>query len=287
MINILLLNWNSGLQTEVAVKNIVNSNYRNLRIILIDNGSVEKDIIYLNNSKKLAESNNIPVFLIYNRLNQGYTGGNNVGFNFLQNENLDGDILILNPDVIINFDTIKEMKNALSNSNVGGVMVRTISKNGEILYDFLQIKGLHQKWFKGNDNDILQTDYLAGSCMLLKRDALNKIGLFDDSFFLYWEEVDLSFRLMKSGYSIVSTTFTAIIRDSNDESRKSNSVFYLVRNSFLMYKKHNFISKLDLFKYLIRNFAISIKNSVFKLNLSFIYNYFIGLYAGISKTLKL
>jgi len=283
MINILLLNWNSGQQTEAAVKNIVNSDYRNLRIILIDNGSVETDKYYLINSKKVAESKNIPVFIIYNRLNLGYTGGNNTGFNFLENKKLDGDVLILNPDVIINVDTIREMKNALCKSNVGGVMTRAISNNGNILYDFFQINGLIQKWLKGNDNSLIQTDYLAGSCMLLKRDALNNINLFDESFFLYWEEVDLSFRLKKSGYTIVSTTYTSIIRESNNEMRRSKSIFYLVRNSFLMYKKHNIIRKVDLFKYLIRIFATSIKSSVFRLNFSFIYNYLTGLSAGISK----
>jgi GT2 family glycosyltransferase len=238
IINILILNWNSSDDISTCIKNIVKSSFIEYRIILIDNNSEESD------KQKLKQiyheyKNKINIHLVMNDSNYGYAGGNNKGYEYLKEQELDGDIFILNPDIEIAENTLYEMVKALSaDENIGAVMSRTLTADNRILYDCIKMNGFRQKWFQ-IDEDLVETDYVAGSCMLLRRSIINKIGLFDDSFFMYWEEVDLSYRIKNMRYKLVSTTKTYIMRKENSTERSINSIYFYTRNTFLLRKKFN------------------------------------------------
>jgi GT2 family glycosyltransferase len=281
MINILIVNWNNGEECLHAIECILNSNYLNIRIFIIDNNSNLKDLFYLNQCKQISNQFNIDLHLIFNKENFGYTGANNIGFNFITSNNFNGDILILNPDIQIQNNTLEEMHNALNHQNVGGVMIRTYASSGTHLYDSIYLNGMNQIWFKTQQNNIVETDYLAGSCLLLNRKLFDKIYLFDDNYFLYWEEVDLSLRIKSAGYKIVSTTYSFVIRNDNETKRKIISFYYLTRNSFIICKKFKNFKIFDLTKYLFKIFLISLKFSIINRNIYYLSNYFKGLISGL------
>ena len=91
----------------------------------------------------------IEIYLIENKINQGYAGGNNEGIKFLIKNNLAGNILILNPDILISGNTISEMGKAL-NDDLGIVTVRTLNTKGEILFDSINLNGFSQKYIITN-----------------------------------------------------------------------------------------------------------------------------------------
>ena len=287
MINILIVNWNNGKECLNAIECILNSNYLKIRIILIDNNSNSNDLFYLEQCKKLSNKKNINLHLILNKENLGYSGANNIGFKYITSNNFNGDLLILNPDVEIQYNTLYEMKNALSFQNVGGVMIRTYASSGTHIYDSFHLNGMNQVWLKTHQNTIIETDYLAGSCFLLNKNLFDKLYLFDENYFLYWEEVDLSLRIKSLGYKIVSTTYSFVKRNDNEIRRKINSFFYLTRNSFIIIKKFNNFKILDLLIYLFRLFVISIKFSIIDRNILYLFNYFKGLISGIKKFILL
>lgn len=275
MINVLLLNWNSSQDIDLSIENILDSDYENFRIILIDNFSKEEDI---NNLKIIYEKfhNLCEIHLLLNGENYGYAGGNNRGYEYLLDNNLDGDILVLNPDVTISTNTLFELKNSLYENIAGGVMCKTLKPEGTLMYDYIKLNGYFQKWLSASPETI-ETDYLAGSCMLLKREAIDNIGLFDESFFMYWEEVDLSFRIKKIGLKLISTTTTEIVRKENPPERNVNAIYYATKNSIKLYKKHDCFKLYSLFFYLSYSFLSVVKQIIIFKDLSYIIKFTKGL----------
>ncbi|MDT8887156.1 glycosyltransferase family 2 protein [Aquirufa sp. LEPPI-3A] len=280
MINVLIVNWNSGGQCLQLIHSLVKSEFANYRIVMIDNDSSESDILKLKNCEEIASLKKVEFHLIRNASNLGYAGGNNAGFSYLKNKNLAGDILILNPDVTLQPNTLSVMSKVLIQEGIAGVMVRTFIEGGKLMYDYFSLNGFVQKWLYSKDNSTVETDYLAGSCMLLNRKLIDRLGLFDDSFFLYWEEVDLSIRLKNAGFRLMSTNETFIIRFDNELSRKSNSVYYLTRNAFLLLKNHANLTGVDLTWYLLRMFISSVFISIKTFDFRFLLNYLKGFASG-------
>ncbi|MGF1867384.1 glycosyltransferase family 2 protein [Enterovibrio norvegicus] len=236
----------------------MDSSVKNFRVILIDNNSSDIDEFLC-----LYECFSVffDIHLVKNESNLGYTGGNNKGYIYLVENGLSGDLLIINPDVILEPHTISSMKAEMSN-NVGGVMIRTLNSAGDHMYDYITLHGLFQKGQRTSKISF-PTDYLAGSCMLLSRSAIDRLGLFDERYFLYWEEVDLSLRLIENGYHLHTTTNSIIKRTENSVSRSANAYYYFIRNSFLISKKFSVrIKRYELISFLIISFVSSFVNSI-------------------------
>lgn len=288
MINILLLNWNSSDDVKICIEKIIVSNYNEYRLILIDNNSNEIDrdklTLFVNEIKSKFKNE---VYLILNSENFGYAGGNNKGYEYIKNKNLDGDILVINPDILISENTLCQLKKVLdSDDKIGAVMCRTLNYDQEIIYDYISMNGLNQKWLKTN-NETIETDYLAGSCMLLKREVIDEIGLFNNEFFMYWEEVDLSFRIKKFGYKLLSSTNTFIIRKENDKSRSYNMHYYMIRNLFLIKKLHSNVTLYDVYILLLKMFKSSLVSSYKFRDLKYILIFFKGIASGIKSSTKI
>lgn len=278
-INILLLNWNSSTDINLAIGNLLRSSYLNIRVILIDNKSADEDQLgLLNVFNKYQEK--IEMHMVFNSENYGYAGGNNRGLDYLIKNNLEGDILILNPDIRIQPNTIEEMRKALYD-DVAGVMVKTLQSREKKMYDYITINGLFQEWNFTNA-DVVSTDYLAGSCMLLKRDVIEQIGLFDEDFFMYWEEVDLSFRIQDLGFQLVSTTRSYIERKDNPAIRNDNAIYFLIRNSFFIQNKFpERISNLQLIMYVAKSSLAQISYSLRNKNYIRVFKWFEGVKDGL------
>lgn len=236
MLNIFLINWNSSDVIKESLEgSIIRSDLNDYRVILIDNNSYEdeKNVLFAIYEKW---KNKCDIHLVLNDGNYGYAGGNNKGYDYLKFNKLDGDILILNSDVQLSKDTLRVLQDSMGDS-IGIVMCRTLKPDGCVLYDFIKLDGFKQKWVSGH-YQTTESDYAAGSCMLIKRDIVDKIGLFDERFFLYWEEVDFSVKVKKLGYRIISTSKSAITRKDNPAERNINAVYFYIRNSFYLRANH-------------------------------------------------
>jgi len=250
MINIFILNWKSAGDVRECLNSIVASDEKDYRILLINNYSDNQDLEDVRALYDFYRASS-DIYLVENSSNYGYAGGNNAGLNFLKSKNLDGDILILNPDIIISENTLSEMKHALT-EDIGIVTVRTVNPSGKILFDSIKIHGFRQIKKITNKKYVL-TDYSQGSCMLIARQIINTIGLFDERFFLYWEEVDFSLRVRSLGKKLISVTSTIIIRKDNNQGRKPEVFYYSVRNARLVREKHpDFFSVNSYRLYLVR-----------------------------------
>lgn len=262
LINIILLNWDSIddiTQSLGRLQSISKSQGCNsFRVLVINNNN------NYNISKFIKKSDYVfDLRLTDTNSNLGYAGGNNEALKFLVRNGLNGDLLVVNPDVEFDDSFIDKV-----NCYAGlypAFMVSASDREGKLLYNKIKMKGLFQSWEVIHDpNDMVLTDYLAGSCFYISRELSLMTNLFDESFFLYWEEVDLSFRLRLLNTNLYSSSEYKVIRNENSDMSIINSQFYLMRNVFYVYRKHTYLFSLfDVVKYLnvsiIKNIAMSIK----------------------------
>ncbi len=256
-INILIVNWKDDKSVKSCLGSLGESAFKEFRVLIINNYSNQDDLIKIRYIYDLFKTK-LDLFLIENDTNLGYAGGNNAGLRYLINNGLIGNVLIMNPDVCVSYNTIQKMEQVLT-STIGIVMVRTLDVKLNILYDAIKLNGFFQKNIIGVD-EYITTDYAQGSCMLINRDAIEAVGLFDERFFLYWEEVDFSLRTKKAGYKLKSITSTSVIRKNNNISQEPKVFYYSIRNSVLIKQKHpeNF-TKTQHFVYLGYMLFITIK----------------------------
>ena len=204
MINVsLVLYNNSEKEIEDLIKNIVNCKIVK-NFFIIDNS--EKEINVLKHKKIIYK---------FNTKNFGYGRAHNFALKYSLNENVKAH-LIINPDIIISEKDIEKLYFFLMNDkNIGIVVPKVIYPNGEIQYISKLLPTpkdlIFRRFFpnakitkKNNEKyelrftkyeKIMEIGVASGSCMMIKKEALEKVGLFDERFFMYLEDYDLSRRV--------------------------------------------------------------------------------------------
>ena len=225
-------------------------------IFVVDNNSVDGSI-------EMVEERFGEVKLIANRDNKGFSKANNQAIKLATGEY----ILLLNPDTVVAEDTfLKCLEFMDQHPEGGGLGVKMIDGKGEFLPEskrglpapdvaFYKIFGLSNLFPKSkifgkyhlgflDKEETHEIDVLAGAFMLLRKSALEKVGLLDETFFMYGEDIDLSYRLTKGGYKNYYFPDTRIIHYKG-ESTKKDSVNYVFvfYNAMIIFAKKHFNSK--------------------------------------------
>ena len=201
-------------------------------IIVVDNNSTDGSNNYLNN--KFAN-----VHFIWNRENAGFSNANNLGLQCASGKY----ILFLNPDTIIGEDCLAKCVAFFeSKNNIGGLGVRMIDGSGKYLKEskrgfpspltsFFKLSGLatifptsriFARYYLGQLTEYQNNpiDVLAGAFMMVKREVLNITGGFDETFFMYGEDIDLSYRIQKAGYTNYYFSESTIIHFKGESTKK-------------------------------------------------------------------
>lgn len=226
------------------------------------------------------------VKLIANKDNVGFSKANNQAMLLSQCKYQ----LLLNPDTVIEEDTLQKVVDYMENhSEVGGLGVRMVDGKGVFLPEskrglptpmvaFYKIFGLSRlfprskrfaRYHMGNlsEFEVNEIEILSGAFMLMRKEALDKVGLLDEAFFMYGEDIDLSYRIIKGGYKNVYFPETRIIHYKGESTKKSsvNYVFVFYRAMIIFAKKHFSQKNAKLFSFFI-NAAIYFRASLAILN---------------------
>jgi len=205
------------------------------------------------------------MILIRNKDNYGFAGGSNVGIKFALSVLNPDYVLLLNNDTVVDPKFLNELvKVAQSDerSGIAGPKVYYYDYNGrsDVIdfagADLILWKGSEKRYCfreidKGHCDKIQEVDKVEGSCMLIKKNVIVNVGLFNEKFFCYWEETDLCFRAKNKGYNPIYVPHARIWHKKSSSSGGTLSSFYIyqmVRNK-LWFLRKNFsqILKIHLF----------------------------------------
>lgn len=234
-------------------------------VIVIDNSSSDNSLAYL--------TPRFPwVRFISNQENLGFGRGCNQGLK-LSNGKF---ILFLNPDTIVPEDCFtKCIRFFNTHADAGAVGIKMIDGSGKFLKEskrafpspltsLFKLFGLSQlfprsklfsKYHLGHldENENNEVDVLAGAFMMIKKEVLEKVGSFDETFFMYGEDVDLSYRIQKSGFKNYYVSDSSIIHFKGESTRKGTMnyvrMFYNAMSIFV--RKHYGGGRANIFNFLI------------------------------------
>jgi len=221
-------------------------------IIVVDNNSVDSSV-------DLIKTKFQKVSGIFNKQNKGFSAANNQGILMSKGEYL----LLLNPDTVVEEDTFfKIIDFADDHPELGGLGVKMIDGSGKFLPEskrgfpspwtsFYKISGLSKIFPKSSkfgryhlsyldQNQIHEVDVLSGAFMLIRKSVLDLTGLLDETFFMYGEDIDLSYRIKLEGYKNFYFPDTKIIHYKGESTKKGslNYVFLFYKAMIIFAKKH-------------------------------------------------
>lgn len=246
-----IINFNSQKETEKCLKSIEKLNLPrdiSLFVYLLDNGSEEFNL------KK--ESFGLDLEIVESKENLGFSGGHNLIIKKIR-EKADY-ILILNNDTILDSDMVSSLLNSFK-ENVGIVSPKiyfspgsefhkdkhTEDERGKVIWyaggvmDASTVIGRHRgvdDVDNGQYSKEIETDFASGCCMFIKKDFLEKVGLFDERYFLYYEDADLSTRFKRRGYKILYVPQSRMWHNNATSAGGSGSIlqdYYITRNRLL------------------------------------------------------
>lgn len=257
-LTVILVSYNVKYFLEQALASVLKA-AKNLSVetIVVDNASSD-------GSAALVKSRFPEVVLIENKDNKGFAVANNQAIKIARGEY----VLLLNPDTLVQEDTFEKTLQFMdAHPEAGGLGVKMVDGKGIFLPEskrglptpkvaFFKLFGLSALFPKSktfgryhlgylDENKTHEVDVLSGAFMLMRKKALDEIGLMDETFFMYGEDIDLSYRITKAGYKNYYFPETRIIHYKG-ESTKKGSLNYvrMFYNAMVIFARKHFDSQL-------------------------------------------
>lgn len=200
---------------------------------------------------KNDKSSSKRLFLIKNGNNEGFAEGNNIGIKYALN-NLDPDyMLLLNNDTVVDKEFLVEMLKVSESDNKIGILGPKIYyyddpnriwfAKGKISWKLTRGLNIgYNQIDNGQYEKIAEVEYVSGCAFLIKKEVINRIGLIDKRFFLYFEEIDWTLRASKLGYKNVFVPKGKIwhkVSKSSGGIKGKIGLYYITRNRWLLMKR--------------------------------------------------
>jgi len=234
-LSIIIVNYNVRYFLEQALHSIfVAIEDLEAEVFVVDNASSDGSV-------EIVKSKFSNVKLIENQENVGFSAANNQAIKLASGKY----ILLLNPDTLVEEDTFNRCIRFMEEKLDAGAMgVKMIDGSGRFLPEskrgfpkpmvaFYKTFGLSKLFPKSkvfneyhlgylDEDKIWEIDVLAGAFMFIRKTALDKVGLLDEAFFMYGEDIDLSYRIQKGGYKNYYFPYTTIIHYKGESTKKGN-----------------------------------------------------------------
>lgn len=261
-LSIIIVSYNSCSLIVKCIESIYKfSENLKIQIIISDNASSD-------NTVDTIEKKYHDVYIIKNNRNLGFAKANNGAIKYCKGR----FVLFLNPDITLIEPVFKKMIKFLeTNDDAGLVGCKLINPDGSIQKSFFEtfptltnrfldaiyVEKLVNKYShhdKIND-DSRKVAGITGACMLLRKNLIDELGGFDESFFMYCEDVDLSFRVKQMGYNIYYLEDIAILHHLGASGKKRKRSYFekvLTKESvYRFFIKHHGRAKAVLYRFLM------------------------------------
>jgi len=252
-VSIIIVNYNTSNLLKECIESIKN-NAINIcyEIIVVDNNSSDNSIDLIKNKFESLK-------IIINKINLGFARANNQGIKRSEGRY----ILLLNPDTVLLRDCLKKMVEFMDGHPEAGVAgCRVLNPNGTLQLacrrsfpapsvSFYRLTGLSRLFPKSktfarynltyyNPDVVQEVDAVSGSFMMIRRKAMNEVGMLDEQFFMYGEELDLCFRMKEKGWKVYYVPDAEIIhyKGKSSQQRKRKAVIDFHKAMYIFHKKH-------------------------------------------------
>ncbi len=223
-VTIIILTWNGIEYTKKCLESLLNTtNLDSCDVVVVDNGSTDGTIEYLKTIDWIK--------IIENKENLGFVRGNNVAINQIK----DGDIVLLNNDmIIIQNDWLERLqKTAYLEEDYGIVGCRLINEKGEFLHagTYIYPETYWGQQIGGGQKDVNQyadireVEGVVFACAYIKRNVINAIGGLNEKFFSYFEDTDYCLQARKNGFKTICCGEVTLVHYQNVSTDINNVSF--------------------------------------------------------------
>jgi GT2 family glycosyltransferase len=232
---IIVLNFNARETLRDCLGSIFQLDYPNFELVLVDNFSTD-------GSFELAKNNYSRAHFIQSGQNVGFSAGVNLGIRFAL-EKMADYIFLLNPDATIEKNALSLLVEAAEKNPKAGLLSPLIFQNetekiwfagGKI--DWPKMKTIHEQNIPSEKP--YPSDFLSGCAMLIKKEVFKKTELFDEDYFLYWEDADFSFRAHRSGFELLVVPEAQVFHFEKSENNPQNKTYWLVFSGLIFFQKN-------------------------------------------------
>jgi len=269
---IVIVNWNKRDYVLSLLSSLSSLEYDDYEVIVVDNASTDDSV-------KALKRDYPGVTLIENAENLGGTGGFNTGLRFGLGKKDDFKYLwLLDNDAEIEPETLRELVNTMEgDESIGLAGSRivdiddkeiTIETGSMLRWDTIGVMPVSRN-IKGEiGGDSRDTEYVAICSALVRISALEKVGLMDERFFIFWDDMDWGLYFKEHGYRVVAVPKSVAYHGSFTERERGvvSDFYYGTRNPLLVYSKHtNPLKRLLIFynylRYLFKGLTLLLINN--------------------------
>jgi len=287
-LSIIIVNYRTYELTKNAIKSVLETVKSSYEIFVVDNDSQDGSYEKFKSSFD-SEIANEKLKLIANDSNQGFSSANNIAIK----KSKGNFILLLNSDTIVEEGSIDNLLDYIKNhDNIGAIGPKILLPNGNLdeaakrsfpnpknsfykLFGFSKInKNSEDNNYNLDDLDsdgIYEVDSLVGAFMLVKKEIINQIGLLDEDYFMYGEDIDWCYRIKEAGWKVIYYGKAEIIhyKGSSSKKQKSKLIYEFHRSMYLFYNKHyknkySFLTKLSVYLGIFVLLMIKLFLNIFK-----------------------
>lgn len=242
-----ICNWNKVQELFECIESVLKSDFSNFDLVVVDNGSDPE--IRLEIKKRLPAS----VILLENQTNKGAGGGFNSGMQYALDCGIYDSVWLLDNEVIIDpsclTELIKELRQSKNNAIVGAITLSMDFPDQvvELGVHFDQKEISFHHFFRDCSLSTVNTpaisvDYVATCCLIVDTQKLKLTGLIDESYFLYYDDIEWCLKFKNAGYDVRATPYAKVWHPwHRPKNKKNNSpLYYTWRN-----KTHFFLHHMD------------------------------------------
>lgn len=235
---VIIVNYNGGQLLRRALKSVYALRTDHVEVVIIDNASRD-------GSLEMCRRNFSRAHTICNTENIGFGAAANVGIRFALEHNAT-HILLLNPDATIGPNSLTYLLRAMHEDEKIGIASPIIFKGhskevwfagGKISFARFRATHRNDEYAVGIKNPY-NTQFITGCALFAKKEVFKEVGLFDERYFLYYEDADLSLRARHKGFSCAIVPQAHAWHDEVSEKENQKKIYWLVLNGLRFFQAH-------------------------------------------------
>jgi GT2 family glycosyltransferase len=242
--SIVLVCWNNKDYLGPCLESLYDAGLHcSFDVVAVDNGSTD-------GSQAMLREEYPQVQIIQNERNEGLSRASNQGIEATQGRY----VLLLNNDTLVNGPSLDAMVAYMDgHQDAGGVGGRLLNGDGSFQAGYADFSSLREEFLMAthlgeflwdgypsheDDSEIRTVGWLSSACLLLRREALDQVGLLDEEYFIYGDEADLQYRLQKAGWQVYYLPQAYTIHFGGRSMNRWGRRKMVYRGKMLFYRKN-------------------------------------------------